>query len=176
MQNTFSMRVRAGIAGGALFLLAWAGACSDDDATAPNDAPAALPAAVQGLRASLAPYSSLNLAKAAGYSTAITDCMSNGDEGAMGVHFGNTALIDGAADAAHPEVLIYEPGTNGQMSLVGVEFVVPFAVIPKTGTPPVLFGERFVPNDVFGLWTLHVWTHRANPSGLFSEWNPRVSC
>ena len=47
---------------------------------------------------SLDPYTSFTLAKNAGYSTAITDCMSNGDEGAMGVHFGNTALIDGTAD------------------------------------------------------------------------------
>ena len=102
--------------------------------------------------------------------------MSNGDEGAMGVHFGNGALIDATADALRPEVLIYEPGTNGEMSFVGVEFVVPFAVHPKTAEPPVLFGQKFVVNDVFGLWTLHVWTHRSNPSGLFASWNPRVHC
>jgi hypothetical protein len=131
---------------------------------------------VETLRGSLAPFASLSLAKNAGYSAALTDCMSNGDEGAMGVHFGNPALIDGVADAVHPEVLIYEPGTDGQMSLVGVEFVVPFALVPKTAPPPVLFGQSFVPDDVFGLWTLHVWTHRANPSGLFARWNPRVHC
>ena len=94
----------------------------------------------------------------------------------MGVHFGNPALIDGTTDAARPEVLIYEPGPSGAMSLVGVEFVVPFAIVPKSAPAPVLFGERFIPDDVFGLWTLHVWTHRANPSGLFARWNPRVHC
>ena len=94
----------------------------------------------------------------------------------MGVHFAKTALIDGTADPLHPEALIYEPGTNGEMSLVGVEFIVPFAAVAKTAAAPSLFGQQFLPNDVFGVWALHVWTHRANPSGLFASWNPRVHC
>jgi len=150
----------------------WGVACHDDDG--PTAAP--IPPGVEALRASLAPYSSLQLAKDAGYATALTDCMSNGDEGAMGVHFGNVGLIDGVSDALHPEVLVYEPGQGGSMSLVGVEFVVPYTIVPKTGTAPTLFGQSFVQNDVFGLWTLHVWTHRSNPSGLFASWNPRVHC
>jgi hypothetical protein len=155
----------------ALLPAAWVWACGAARSPAP-----ALRGDVEALRASLAPYSSFALAKNAGYATPITDCMSNGDQGAMGVHYGNAALIDGVSDAMHPEVLIYEPGQSGALSLVGVEFVVPFAITPKTGTPPTLFGQRFVPNDVFGLWTLHVWTHRANPSGQFASWNPRVHC
>jgi hypothetical protein len=102
--------------------------------------------------------------------------MSNGDEGAMGIHYANTALIDGTADSLHPEALIYEPGSNGEASLVGVEFIVPFAVVAEQSPPPELFGQKFSPNDVFGVWALHVWTHRANPSGLFAPWNPRVHC
>jgi hypothetical protein len=152
--------------------LAWAVACDDDG---PPTAPAA-PAGIEPLRNALAPYASLTLAKDAGYSVALTDCMSNGDIGAMGVHFGKVALIDGTLDSLAPEVLIYEPGTSGDLSLVGVEFVVPFAVTPKSASPPTLFGQTFIPDDVFGLWTLHVWTHRANPSGLFAQWNPRVHC
>lgn len=155
----------------AVLSLAWAGACDSNNSTTP-----ALPQDVEALRASLDPYTSLALAKSAGYNTAITDCMSNGDEGAMGVHFGNTTLIDGTADAMHPEVLIYEPGVNGDMSLVGVEFIVPLSIVPKTAPPPVLFGQKFAVNDVFGVWALHVWTHRINPSGTFASWNPRVHC
>jgi len=155
----------------ALVPVVWAGACTNDDATSP-----ALPQGVEQLRASMAPYASLSLAKSAGYSAAITDCMSNGDEGAMGVHFGNTALFDAVVDSLHPEVVIYEPGTNGEMSLVGVEFLVPYAVLPKTSPAPMLFGQKFSQNDVFGVWALHVWTHRTNPSGLFASWNPRVHC
>jgi hypothetical protein len=124
----------------------------------------------------LDPFTSPTLARAAGYDVPITDCMSNGDEGAMGVHIANPSLIDAVADAAHPEVLVYEPGTGGAMSLVGVEFIVPFTAVPKTAPAPVLFGQAFSVNDVFGVWALHVWTHRTNPSGLFAPWNPRVHC
>jgi hypothetical protein len=152
-------------------VLAIAAACNGSNATEPGT-----PQGVKDLRASLDAFTSFNLAKDAGYNTAITDCMSNGDVGAMGIHFANPAFIDATADAAHPEALIYEPGTNGQMSLVGVEFIVPFALVPKTATPPALFGQQFVQNNVFGVWALHVWTHRTNPSGLFASWNPRVHC
>jgi len=146
-------------------------ACGSDTATSPSSSPE-----IDALRASLAPYSSFALAKNAGYSVALTDCMSNGDVGAMGVHYANPSFLDGTADAMHPEALIYEPGANGEMSLVGVEFIVPFTAVPKTSSAPVLFGEKFIVNEVFGVWTLHVWTHRTNPSGLFASWNPRVHC
>ena len=94
----------------------------------------------------------------------------------MGVHFANLPLIDATVDASQPEVLVYEPGTDGEKSLVGVEFLVPFTARPKTAGAPVLFGQQFKQNDVFGVWALHVWTHRTNPSGLFATWNPRVHC
>ena len=157
----------------AIAATAWGVACRSDDATAPEPVE---PTAVQELRAALAPYTSLTLARNAGYSVALTDCMSNGDLGAMGIHFGNPDLIDGTLDATQPEILIYEPGASGEMSFVGVEFVVPFAIVARNATAPTLFGQQFMPNDVFGLWTLHVWTQRANPSGLFFPWNPRVHC
>lgn len=146
-------------------------ACGATKSVAPEE-----PTGVEALRASLAPYTSLAMAKSAGYDVALTDCMSNGDLGAMGVHFGKPALIDGVVSPLQPEVLIYEPGTNGAMSLVGVEFIVPFAVRPDTAPPPELFGQKFIADEAFGLWGLHVWTQRANPSGLFAPWNPRVHC
>ena len=157
--------------GVALATTASIAACESDDATAPS-----VPQGVETLRSSLAAYGSFGLARSEGYTVALTDCMSNGDVGAMGIHFGKGSLIDAALDSLHPEVLIYEPGVNGEMSLVGVEFIVPFALRPKTASAPVLFGQAFVPDDVFDLWALHVWTHRANPSGLFAPWNPRVHC
>jgi hypothetical protein len=154
-----------------LLSLSLAAACSGV-----NGRSRALPPELKALRTSLEPYSSLTLAQNAGYTAAITDCMSNGDVGAMGVHFGNPTLIDGTLDELKPEVLVFEPGTNGEMSLVGVEFVIPFTQLARTAPAPTLFGQVFSANDVFGLWALHVWTHRANPSGLFAPWNPRVHC
>lgn len=152
-------------------MLSLAAACNSDKTTSPAE-----PAGVSELRSSLEVYPSFDLAKNGGYNTAITDCMSNGDIGAMGYHYGNGALIDGNVDPLHPEVLVFEPGPGGAMNLVGVEFIVPFAVLPKTAAPPVLFGQQFAQNDLFQVWALHVWTHRANPSGLFAPWNPRVHC
>ena len=152
----------------------WPEACGTSPA--PSTTSTTPPRELEALRASLAPYSSFALAKKANYSTAITDCMSNGDEGAMGIHFAKTDLLDAHVDATQPEALIYEPGTNGEMSLVGVEFIVPFTAVSKQSPAPMLFGQKFSPNDVFGVWGLHVWTHRSNPRGLFASWNPRVHC
>ena len=166
MKNTLR-----GLALSALLAVAAAAGCSDDkNTTAPE------PSGVAALRTALDPYSSFAIAKAAGYATAITDCMSNGDLGAMGVHYANTALLDATVDPQQPEALIYEPGTDGDLSLVGVEFIVPYTAVPKTAPAPQLFGQSFSQNDVFGVWGLHVWTHRANPSGTFAPWNPRVHC
>jgi len=166
------------VLGAALLSVVWAAACKNDDNNNDNPTsptPAALPQGVEALRASLEPFTSFAMAKGAGY-TSITDCMSSGDLGAMGIHFGKTSTFDAAIDSLHPEIVIYEPGTNGEMSLVGVEFVIPYTALPRTATAPVLFGQKFLQNDGFQLWGLHVWTHRSNPSGLFSSWNPRVHC
>ncbi|NUU18550.1 hypothetical protein HP550_14940 [Cellulomonas humilata] len=48
--------------------------------------------------------------------------------------------------------------------------------------PPRLFGRTFelVPaGDRYGLpafYELHAWLLRSNPSDMFEDWNPRVSC
>ncbi|MEP6493482.1 MAG: hypothetical protein ABJF01_12435 [bacterium] len=167
------------VLGAALLSAVWAAACKNDDPASPVTTPPAttpaLPQGVEALRAALEPYTSFAMAKGAGF-TSITDCMSSGDLGAMGIHFGKTSTFDAVIDSLHPEIVIYEPGTNGEMSLVGVEFVIPYTSLPKTATAPVLFGQKFLQNDGFQLWGLHVWTHRTNPSGLFASWNPRVHC
>jgi hypothetical protein len=36
--------------------------------------------------------------------------------------------------------------------------------------------QTFKRNEQFGVWALHVWLYRDNPSGIFADWNPRVSC
>ena len=115
----------------------------------------------------------------------VLGCVSGPEEGAMGVHFVNPALLtDGAIEAAQPEALIYE-FKHGAASLVGVEYIV-FASVwhldHAPNDPPVLEGQllQFVdsPNR-FGLpahYELHVWAWRDNPKGVFVDWNPRVSC
>jgi hypothetical protein len=94
--------------------------------------------------------------------------------GGMGKHYVNPALLDGSVDVANPEALLYEPGPNGQLNLVGVEYVIPRDAW-TSAEPPTLFGQQFTLN-AFDLWALHVWVWKNNPSGLYAAWNPRVSC
>ena len=49
-------------------------------------------------------------------------------------------------------------------------------------SPPQLFGRTFAligePNR-YGLpafYELHVWLWQPNPSGMFADWNPNVTC
>jgi len=105
--------------------------------------------------------------------------------GAMGQHYVNSALVgDPALDPLHPEVLVYEPMPNGHSRLVALEYVVLQADWHAAfgNTTPTLFGQELeaIPaGNRYGLppfYELHVWLWRYNPSGLFADWNPRVSC
>jgi hypothetical protein len=117
-------------------------------------------------------YTDFSRAQAAGYSERLTDCMSDGS-GGMGYHYGRPAFIDGEARLLEPEILMYEPQRDGSLQLVGLEYVVPLSAATD---PPSLFGLSFHRNEAFQLWVLHVWLYRDNPSGLFTDWNPTVSC
>jgi hypothetical protein len=127
---------------------------------------------LNALRGATEAYTDFARARTAGYSERLTDCMSD-PSGGMGYHYGNTALIDGSARLLEPEVLMYEPQRDGSLQLVGVEYIVPLSA---AASPPTLFGHTFHRNDALGLWALHVWLYRDNPSGMFSDWNPTVSC
>jgi len=94
----------------------------------------------------------------------------------MGFHYGNTSLIDGTVRVEQPELLLYEPEKSGKMGLVAVEYIIPYTAHARDAEPPVLFGQKFSRNDTFQLWGLHAWVWRDNPSGMFANWNPRVTC
>ncbi len=130
------------------------------------------------LRSATAGFHRYVVAKDAGYTFLFMNmCMEDQSPaklGGMGNHYVNTALLDGSVDVAHPEALLYEPGGNGQLKLVAVEYVIPKAAWTSS-EPPELFGQKFKLN-AFDLWALHVWVWKDNPSGLYADWNPRVSC
>jgi len=59
------------------------------------------------------PYKEVSAAERAGYALAF-GCVSGPDSGAMGLHYVNMPLVmDGQIDAAHPEIILYEPVENG---------------------------------------------------------------
>lgn len=104
--------------------------------------------------------------------------------GAMGIHYVDVAnLLDGKVDRLAPEALIYEPGLDGSLGLVGAEYLVlAEAWDAKHTTSPILYGQRFArvaAGNRYGLpdfYELHVWHAKANPSGTFNDWNPDVHC
>ncbi len=132
------------------------------------------------VRAATAAYQDLDAARAAGYAL-FPGCFTD-PAGGMGVHyvqFGSVA--DGVVDPLKPEALVYEPLANGDMRLVAVEYV-QLASSWTGSQPPSVYGHPLVftpaPNE-FGLpdfYELHVWLWQPNPTGMFSEWNPSVSC
>ncbi|MDQ6886549.1 MAG: hypothetical protein M3068_04555 [Gemmatimonadota bacterium] len=127
------------------------------------------------LRRATAPFHKFEKAVAAGWSAQITPCMTS-PEGGMGFHYGNTSLFDGSVRVEEPELLLYEPEEDGRLRLVAVEYIIPYSAHSRSAAPPVLFGQEFKQNDTFQLWGLHAWVWKENPSGMFANWNPKVTC
>ena len=129
---------------------------------------------VAKLRAATARFKSSDAAIAAGY-PAETNCVQHQPHGAMGYHFNNPALKDAVLEVEKPEVLVYEKRPDGTFQLNGVEYFVPFTAWTKT-EPPTIMGQNLKRAESLGFWYLHVWSEKANPSGLFADWNPTVKC
>lgn len=136
----------------------------------------------QEVRRATERYQDVTAATTAGYALFL-GCVSSPQSGAMGIHYVNGELVgDGKLDAARPEALMYEP-RNGKLELVGVEYIVIAAAWDAASkTPPTLMGQLFHYNtspNRYGIpayYSLHVWAWRSNPTGVFMDWNPTVSC
>lgn len=125
-------------------------------------------------------YEDVEAAMAAGYEQ-FGGCMKS-TQGSQGIHFTNGALIgDPTVDPLQPEVLMYESRADGSMKLIGVEYLVFQQAWHDAGNDavPVLFGQEFGLNTTLldePFYLLHVWLFQHNPRGLFSNWNPLVTC
>lgn len=123
--------------------------------------------------------------------------------GVMGIHYFRPDLlgisgppnprVDGNGthtDFLKPAILIYEPQADGSLQLVAVENLVFQKSWHAAGhaAPPSFHGvaydnmkddpatkideaHKFEPH-----YDRHVWLYRANPNGMFAQFNPRVSC
>jgi len=123
--------------------------------------------------------------------------------GAMGVHYFRPDLVgvteppnprvngNGThTDFRRPSILIYEPQADGSMQLVAVENLVFQASWHTTGAkgPPTFHGLAWdvmaddpdTPIDEAHMFAphydRHVWIYRDNPNGVFTPFNPNVSC
>ena len=127
-------------------------------------------------------------AEAAGYAELLDAqgiaCIALPGVGGMGIHYVNGALVgDTVLDPLTPEAMVYAPARDDRLKLVAVEYIV-FAEPwdAEHADPPALFGVEFdlTPADNrFALppfYALHAWIYRPNPAGVFTPWNPRVTC
>lgn len=138
---------------------------------------AAVRADVERLRVATNPYHDVKVAQTAGYPTALPACVADSTMGGMGRHYLDRASYDEKLDVAHPEMLIYAPsGTGKPDQLAGVEYVIPFRLLPSTEKPPRLFGQELKRHEEFKYWYLHVWAWKKNSAGLFADWDPSIRC
>jgi len=157
-------------------------------AAAAAPAGAATPDDIAAIREATTPFQDVTASEAAGYGvltgTPLELCIDEDGTGGMGFHRVNGDLVgDTRLDPLTPEALIYIPDAVGELDLVGVEYVVfQEAWDAVNGAPPVLFGKTFTPipaGNRYSLppfYELHAWIWRPNPSGIFKDWNPKVSC
>jgi hypothetical protein len=138
---------------------------------------------VRIVRDSTRRYLDVRRAEADGYGL-LFGCVSGPDDGAMGLHYVNMALVaDPTLDPSRPEIVIYEPLPNGGRRLIGADFLVFSADwhATNTGTPQVMGQLMHLiesPNR-YGLpafYTLHVWAWKPSPTGAFVNWHSDVSC
>ena len=143
-----------------------------------------MPAASAGGQAGLnearqgtAAFHQVSHAGAAGYASTLGNlgCFENPTVGGMGLHYLNGALLtDPSVDPATPEALVYEMDADGDLKLVGLEYIVLASDVDPTN-PPALFGHEFHLHPVLPLYVLHAWIWQPNPLGMFADWNPRVA-
>ncbi len=119
--------------------------------------------------------------------------------GSMGIHYANFALMEEPLDLLKPLVLLYLPTASG-VRLVGIEyFVVALANTDEGPAPwfdpeaeptdgwfssaPVILGKAFngpmaSHGDPSEPWHYdqHVWLWEENPTGMFEDFNPAISC
>lgn len=133
--------------------------------------------AVAQVRNVTARFHDIKVARDAGYTNQYpAGCAVSPDgAGAQAFHYLDPSRVDATIELLRPELVMYEPQKNGKMELIGVDYVVPFDQWTAS-EPPSLLGVPFMRNEPLGVWALHIWAWRPNPSGMFAAWNPKVSC
>jgi hypothetical protein len=138
---------------------------------------------VAQLRKDIAQYADVSVALADGFVPSET-CTEHPQLGGMGVHYVHPQRLRQPVDGRAPQILLYARTADGSLDLLGAEFMVRDADqdLSSDDDRPSLWGQPFdgpMPGHEPGMpvhYDLHVWTHEANPDGVFAPWNRRVSC
>jgi hypothetical protein len=102
-------------------------------------------ALIKIVRESTARFQDVSVAEREGY-TLQFGCVSGSDSGAMGLHYVNGALVgSGVIDATRPQIVIYEPKPNGDLKLIGADYLVLADTwnAQHSDGPPQLMGQLF---------------------------------
>lgn len=154
--------------------------CLDEDETPPPDEDDGLDeqvlAQLDMLRQAVTPFYSFDVATAAGWNVALSECVES-PMGGMGYHIANMDQLTngGLLSLLRPEVLLYAPTEDGSMQFVGVEYIIP-APVWTAEEPPMFLGQDLRYNPHQDIWALHVWIAKENPNGIFEDFNPDVNC
>lgn len=173
----------ASLAGALLLIVGCAAATSLAQAQTPpvtgDDSAVVLPDTAEDmarLRKATKPFHKLDVAVQEGYERDVRQCVAHREHGAMGYHHANPKLMDGRLQVTRPEILVYGREPDGTYRLNGVEYVVPYSSHARDKEPPTIMGQKLLRADGLGIWYLHVWVWRENPSGMFASWNPTIKC
>lgn len=187
-------RTPAGLVGAAIALALAAPASADVPRTQPDQA-------LQQLARQLEPFKDVAYARGQGY-IQTSPCEQRPGLGAMGHHFVRPDLlglgprvngrVNGTGtytDTDPPAILLYIPDEHGELQLVGIEMLVfKAAWDAENSHPPMFRGREYnlmadnpdTPQDeAHGFmphYDLHIWLFENNPSGLYAQWNPALSC
>ena len=134
------------------------------------------------IRGATARYHQVDAALADGYVLG-SPCESMPGQG-IGIHYRKPSLLNAVVDPSQPELLVYEPRSNGDIELVAVAFVVPAAAWDPTHSSPPMLGDQIFEDKRTPDWSsppfpnyeLHVWVWKENPNGMYATTNPKVSC
>lgn len=169
-------------------------ACSAVDGGARGSAPTS-PSAVVGVPLSVGADASQQLAAARLATAKYHDFQQAVDDGFIaappacipgeGIHyrapdeFPNTSL-DCVFDPEDPEVLHYVPKQNGELQLVGVEYLVPVSASCGTLTsPPEGFSgdaDEWELEIAGTVWALNAWIWQGVPEGVFAFRSDKIGC
>lgn len=129
---------------------------------------------VEQVQMANARFEDSKVALAEGY-TAIS-CTDGVDGVITGVHYVNAKyLTDEVPAIGRPQALMYEPGDDGQLNLIAVEYITFKGPTWLEGHP---YHYIAAPNR-YGLvpfYDLLVWSGEPNPRGVFADKTPNFTC